>query len=619
MIRPVMVMLLLLAVIHGSTADARGGACPRLPGTGTSLTGHLHIEQVLVSEADSKPIVVSVGSEGTVRVWDAMTLRPLGRPVPGRAPIALISVAGRPVLAAASGFRQAQAWDLRSRTRLWRPITLGVVGDLDGIPVAAEGHATDGRLFDMRTGVRHGGTAAPPGKPLAIIQVGGVPALVTLTSLGNPAVWNLRTGRPLLKELQLYREDDTGVRGLNDAAIELTDLQGRPTLLMPTYDRGVVAWDLVTGAWHTAMDIEETNRGDNSTIATHRGTNVFARVEERPGPNDDLDGDGFADRSRLTVWDPAGGEQLASIDIPGHVTSLAAHGSMVVTGGTDGALRCIDLDTGQMLVVIHGSPVSRLNHWVMAGDAAVSPHPDGGWQMFDSVTQEPIGSPVGDAAAVRSIAATEKIVVTGGGRFDPVVRTWDPRTRQETGPPLTTEFPLGVDTVVVQGDLLVAMDSAAPRSDAPQPITLRVWSLRSRQLVFPPLRLPSARNRELGLLTLEGRPVAVVLGDSMIRVVDLSSGRTVRTIAIRSEMNAGETRGWVTGLLKGRPFAAFAQYDTIFFKDLITGGDLMPPLKSSFGPIKHLTLRGHVLLVFADVLMDRFDLTARTRLPLTES
>ncbi|MEV4897312.1 WD40 repeat domain-containing protein, partial [Nonomuraea sp. NPDC055795] len=479
------VAALVLLVLVPATAPARP-PCARTPPPVTALTGHLDITQVLIGSLNGGKIVISAGREGTVRVWDAATLRPVGAPLRGWAPIAYAP----PYLLMTDREREdgVRVVDLRSprRASLALEVYAGgdeprlVVGDQDGTAVIAQSDEVEIVLFDVSTGRRRGGALPVGGVPVAILTLNGVPALIVATR-GSLSVWNLRTRERFGRSLVLHPPRNPPPELPNLPAAEVSTINGRPSLLVPTHDRGVISWDLLSREWRTAMDVTEAVRGDSSAIAAHRGTPVLLRLEEQPGAGEDLDLDGHEDRSRITAWDPAGGTRRASIDVPGHVRALAAEGNLVVTGGADNALRSFDLRTGREVSVVHGSPADRLTKLVPAGTLAVTVRDQGGWQVVDPATGQPVGEPVSPDTGVRAITADASTVVTGGGTFAPVVRVWDLRTRRERGPPLSG-FSRHVSHVALSGDLIIAAGDGGRRT------TLRFWD-RAGASAHPPVRL----------------------------------------------------------------------------------------------------------------------------------
>ncbi|MFI6536434.1 WD40 repeat domain-containing protein [Nonomuraea sp. NPDC050547] len=565
------VAALLLLVLFPAAGAAAHRSCTRPAPPLTALTGHLDITQVLIGSLDGRKIVISAGSEGTVRVWDAATLRPAGVPMPGRAPIAYAS----PYLLITDG---AQDGGVRT-VDLRRPALTGptvevslhedrprlVVGELDGTAVTTGGGDEIG-LFDLATG-RPVGTALPTGgSPVAILSLDGVPVMI-VEAEAELVVWNLRTREKLGRTLALRSRPEPP----NTMAAEVTTIDGRPSVLLPTHDRGVLAWDLLSREWRTAVDVTEALKGDSSAMATHRGTSVLLRLEEQPGAGEDLDLDGHEDRSRITAWDPVRGTGRTFFDVPGHVTTLAAEGSLVVTGGADNALRSFDLDTGRAVAVAHGSSADRMTRLVPAGHLAVTIRDVGGWQVVDPATGESVGEPVSPDAGVRAIAADATTVVTGGGAFSPVVRVWDLRTRRERGRPLHG-FSSHVGQVALSDELIIAAGDGGKRD------TVRFWD-RAGRVAHPALRLPG-RLRDLGVARLHGKPVALAMSRSAIWVIDLATGTRTGSLAFGPRQGydgPGELGSMVVGSVGCVPIAVFELDGTGLVINLATGRPLRAP------------------------------------------
>ncbi|MFD9944820.1 WD40 repeat domain-containing protein [Nonomuraea sp. NPDC059023] len=314
-------------------------------------------------------------------------------------------------------------------------------------------------------------------------------------------------------------------------------------------------------------------------MAVHRGTPVLLRLEEQPGAGEDLDLDGHEDRSRITAWDPVSGARRAAIDVPGHVRALAAEGNLVVTGGADNALRSFDLDTGREISRVHGSPADRLTRLVPAGTLAVTIRDQGGWQVADPATGQPVGEPVAPDTGVRAITADASTVVTGGGTFAPVVKVWDLRTRRERGPPLSG-FSRYVSHVALSDDLIIAAGDGGKRG------TLRFWH-RTGRIAHPPLRLPG-RLLDLEVTRLYGRPVALALGHKALWVIDLTTGTRTANLALgKVRGDPGRLGALATGMVGCAPVAVIERDGMAVVVNLATGRPLGTPfdLRAESWPI----------------------------------
>ena len=79
------------------------------------------------AQLDGRPVIVSGGGDGTVRVWDLATGAPIGQPLTGhtgavsrwRSP----QLDGRPVVVSGSGDETVRVWDLATGAPVGDPLT----------------------------------------------------------------------------------------------------------------------------------------------------------------------------------------------------------------------------------------------------------------------------------------------------------------------------------------------------------------------------------------------------------------------------------------------------------------------------------------------------------------
>jgi len=82
-----------------------------------ALTGHTgEVSAVVAAELDGRPMAISGGRDGTVRVWDLATGTPVGDPLTGHTDwvtaVAAAELDGRPVAISGSGDQTVRLWDL---------------------------------------------------------------------------------------------------------------------------------------------------------------------------------------------------------------------------------------------------------------------------------------------------------------------------------------------------------------------------------------------------------------------------------------------------------------------------------------------------------------------------
>ena len=132
---------------------------------------HGGVGSVAVGELDGRPVIVSGGSDATVRVWELASGQPVGEPLWGHdggvGSVAVGELDGRPVIVSGGFDATVRVWDLASGQPVGEPlrghddyVTSVAVGELDGRPVIVSGgwDATV-RVWDLASG-------QPVGEPL---------------------------------------------------------------------------------------------------------------------------------------------------------------------------------------------------------------------------------------------------------------------------------------------------------------------------------------------------------------------------------------------------------------------------------------------------------------------
>ena len=164
---------------------------------------------VAVGERHGRPVIVSGGGDGTVRVWDLDSGEPVLGPLTGHdGAVTAVAVGerhGRPVIVSGGDDRTVRVWDLESGEPVLGPLT---------------GH--DGGVNAVAVGERH-----------------GRPVIVSGSDDRTVRVWDLESGEPVLGPLTGH---DGGV-----TAVAVGERHGRPVIVSGGDDRTVRVWDLESG------------------------------------------------------------------------------------------------------------------------------------------------------------------------------------------------------------------------------------------------------------------------------------------------------------------------------------------------------------------------------------
>lgn len=291
---------------------------------GTPLPGPKGLTQGLAFAPDGNRLAVS-GSDGILRIFNVGAARTLTG----------VAVAFGPNGALATG-------DRNGTVRLWDPVTHRPLGPLvpghtagvfrllfspDGQQLISSGEDGTVRFWDPRTG-KAVGTPITVGDA-AVSALAFSPdstRIVTGSSKGAVRVWDAMTRRPITAELR-------DAEGAALAAVLYDDSPNTGALIVTPTGGHLVAWNGESGekTYHENVGIAFTAAFDGDQTTAGLGT---------------VDG-------RVVLADLETGE-LRQLPARGHTDALTAmefgpHGDRVVTGGRDAAVRLWDADTGETI------------------------------------------------------------------------------------------------------------------------------------------------------------------------------------------------------------------------------------------------------------------------------
>ncbi|GAA1011546.1 hypothetical protein Aple_012090 [Acrocarpospora pleiomorpha] len=181
---------------------------------------------------------------------------------------------------------------------------------------------------------------------------------------------------------------------------------------------------------------------------------------------------------------------------------------------------------------------------------AVTGSDDGTARIWDIVTQQQIGKPLGGHRSVQAIAVGElaDYTVALTGDIDGTVRVWDLSAATEVGPALRghTNSVVAVEMAKI-GDRYVAVTGS---DDG----TTRLWDLETRQQIGSPLIAHRGTVKAVALGMLDGHPIAVTGGtDRRVQVWDLSD--MARPVAEELSGHSGAVNAVAIGVLDERVVA----------------------------------------------------------------
>ena len=400
--------------------------------------------------------------EGTLRVWDTATGKPLTAPMQGHASTvnaAAFSPDGLTLVSAGDG-ATLRLWDVRT-----------------GEPRSAPLGGQDGRVWSV--------AFSPDGKTIVSGREDATLRLLDAVS-GAPRGDPLRGHTYRVWSVAFSPDGRTVVSGSDDASLRL--------------------WDAKTGA------------AQGPPLLGHTG--VVSSVAFSPDGSTLVSGGG--DNS-VRLWDARTGQPRGA-PLLGHTSRIwnvafSPDGKSLVSGSEDQTLRVWDATTGQARGPALQGHKSRV--WRVAfsadGRSVISASGDHTLARWDAAAPSPPGAPArGHLGAVRSIALSPdgKTLVSGGD--DSTLRLWDAPTRQPRGPALR-----GHDAAVTS--VAFSPDGKVIAS-ASEDGTLRLWDAASGQVLGASLRGHTDRVWSVAFSP-DGKTIASGSGDATVRLWDVASGQ----------------------------------------------------------------------------------------------
>jgi WD40 repeat protein/transcriptional regulator with XRE-family HTH domain len=480
-----------------------------------------------VAFSRSGKLLATAGADGTVRLWNTATRRPVGAPIHASARHGVHGLAFSPngtLLATADGDGTVRLWNTATR----RPA---------GAPLHASGRSTarygvravafsrDGTLLatggaDGTVRLWHTATRRPVGAPLhasaryGVYGVAFSPDGTLLASVGGDntvRLWHTATRRPVGGP---HRTGSGQVFGGGGVAFSR---DGK--LLASAGADGTVR------LWHTA-----TGRPDGAPL--QRSVPGFGVYGVAFSPDGTLlaaaDGDGT-----MPLWNPATGHRVrapiqATNPLNGvHGVAFSPDGTLLATALGDGTVRLWNPVTGRLI----GAPFQ-----ISGGVAAVAFSPggtllaggdgDGTVRLWVPVTGQPTRAPIQTGSApyggVWTAAFSPDGTLLATALADGTVRLWNPATGRPAGPTLHVPRTPGSGTVIAfspRGSLL-----AGAGGDN----MVRLWNPATGHLVTAPLRASAYGGAHGVAFSRDGTLLASSGGDGTVRLWNPATGRLVR-------------------------------------------------------------------------------------------
>ncbi|WP_410659464.1 hypothetical protein [Amycolatopsis sp. lyj-112] len=548
-----------------------------LTGAHRQLVGHESaIRAVSTGSMDGRAVAVTGGADGTARMWDLMTRRPLGEPLePGSdavTALAIREIADYVVLVTGGDDGRLAAWDLSTGKMLGQPleghtnsITSVAVGVVAGKTIAVSG-SRDGTarvwdLSDPSAGVQQGIPFVKHRSAVNAVALAELDGAMVVLSGGDDKrvhVWDVVTqeqlGEPLIG---------------HTAAVSALASIGR-TVVTGSKDQTIGLWDL-----RTRQQIGEP------IVAHQQGVQALAAGELNGVPVAVSCG-----QTDAKVWN-LDTRRLIGQPLVGHIGVIRAvafgtvdRTPVAITGGTDRTGRIWDLNADQPLAGHTDEIVSVAISRVDGRSLAVTGSEDTTAIVWDLERGVQDGSPLSGHRTPVTAAALgtndgRPVVVTGGE--DAVVHIWDLLTRRQVGPALRDHT--GPITALLLGNV----DGAAVLVTGSRDGTVRLWNPTTGATLGEPLLGHNADVQHMILSEVDGRPIVVVASWSHITGWDF---RTRKKLDLDSSVFHRQ-RVLAIGYADRRTVAITQANDNSLLRwDLIAGSTIGDPLVAHTGPIE---------------------------------
>jgi WD40 repeat protein len=381
-----------------------------------------YVRAVAVGEIEGRPVAVSGGDDGMVRVWGLPGGIPFGEPLTGHdgavTTVAVGELSGCPVVVSGGDDGMVRVWDLAQGALVGEPLTghdesvhTVAVATMEDRSVVVSG-GSDGvvRVWDLARGTPVGEPLTGHHGPVTAVAAGVVdgrplatfPVVVSGGSDGTVRVWDLARGTPVGEPLTGHHGPVTAV------AAGLID--DRPVAISGGHDGNVRVWNLPLGI----PDGPPLQRNAWRRLAARHGLQTGSHI----------------DYVRAVAAGTLGGRPVA------------------ISAGDDGAVLVWDLSRRTLI----GKPLERNIKFRVAGalgfrrtsltgyiravalgalkgrQVIISGDDDGIVRVWDLADSSPVGTPLtGHRGPVYTVATGTfegRPVVVSGGR-DGTVRIWD--------------------------------------------------------------------------------------------------------------------------------------------------------------------------------------------------
>jgi WD40 repeat protein len=444
--------------------------------------------------------VVSASSDGTLRVWDLETGRPLTTMAGHTSDVnaCAVTLDGRRVVSA-SADQTLKIWDLESGRAL--ATLAGHTDSVSACAVIRDGRrmisaSWDGTLkvWDLDSGRLLVTLEGHTGLVTACAATADGRHVVSASKDGTLKIWDLESGRPLFTL--------EGHTGTVTTCMVTPDGQ---RVVSASQDETLRIWEVESG--RSLAVLQGHLGGVNACAVTPDGRRLVSASGDRT----------------LRVWDLESGHSLATLE--GHTSlvmacAVAPDGRRVVSGSWDQTLKVWNLDTEGSLAPLDGH-TREVNACTVTPDGrrVVSASQDETLKVWDPETGHPLATLEGHTGGVRACAVSSDGRCAVSASWDRTLKLWD----LESGRGITTleGHTRWVDACAVSPDGRRVVSASRDR-------TLKVWDLESGRLLAT--LEGHVEHVTACAVTPDGRRVVSASLDRTLKIWNLERGRLLGTL-----------------------------------------------------------------------------------------